>query len=712
MRTEAANCPGDSHLPSKHQTGYTPMHCAAFGGHDECLKIMLNWPDGDPNVVDPTDGRTPVHLAAWKGNGVCLRLLLRKGGNLRQLDSNENTPISLARDPYCLAIIVYHLYETEFKLNVEGSIELIWRSLCRENRSMVSAPIRELQDPRNAGRISQSSHEELKIYAFSSNAGFSRKPYKVLARGELAVEIFNQALREGKACISRMQLTVIGDVGVGKTSLVRSLSGEDFEEERKETHGIDTSMVERTELDESWHAADPNKSQVDEILADKVCQGIQRSPRHSLTRGGKSSREIPIDEIMRRLSLSSEASLGESEKKYAKISIWDFAGHSLYEAMHHVFLNRRSFYLTVLNLARLCDLDSASQVLEEAHFWLNSISVHAPHTTPVFLVGTHSGEVSEKDMATAEKTIYDKFVEKFGQQLVKSKENSFLFPVENTFGGKDPGAVALKKAIENEAARLRKMDEELPLLWLHFEEEILKCREEQEFPPCVRKPALKQMLEQITSRSIDDREFGSMLQFYHDSGVIILPEMCQKHNQIRIKARYKNEKKLHELFYILKTIMTDICQRQFRFLKFRFGPTCPNPRCPGSSSEGTVLPVDTSSDGSDNDDNDDAECGERESYVDSPTEEPVEPCCLALVAKELAYKWNWLGRSLSVPDTVIETIQAENQSEEERAYQVLTRWSRKMGSVGTVHALMKAIQEVGDVPPLEAFDRHLGDRHV
>ena len=48
--------------------------------------------------------------------------------------------------------------------------------------------------------------------------------------------------------MSRMQLTVIGDVGAGKTSLVRTLSGEDFIEERKETHGIDTSMVEKTEL--------------------------------------------------------------------------------------------------------------------------------------------------------------------------------------------------------------------------------------------------------------------------------------------------------------------------------------------------------------------------------------------------------------------------------------------------------------------------------
>ena len=109
MRTEAANCPGDSHRPSKPQTGYTPMHCAAFGGHDECLKIMLSWPDGDPNVVDPADGRTPVHLAAWKGHGVCLKLLLRKGGRLRERDFSGKTPISLARDPSCLSLIVYYL---------------------------------------------------------------------------------------------------------------------------------------------------------------------------------------------------------------------------------------------------------------------------------------------------------------------------------------------------------------------------------------------------------------------------------------------------------------------------------------------------------------------------------------------------------------------------------------------------------------------------
>ena len=70
---------------------------------------MLSWTDGEPNVVDPNDGRTPVHLAAWKGHGKCLKLLLSKGGDLSKPDLNGYTPISLARDPYCLSLIVYLL---------------------------------------------------------------------------------------------------------------------------------------------------------------------------------------------------------------------------------------------------------------------------------------------------------------------------------------------------------------------------------------------------------------------------------------------------------------------------------------------------------------------------------------------------------------------------------------------------------------------------
>ena len=405
------------------------------------------------------------------------------------------------------------------------------------------------------------------------------EPYEVLARGEVAVEIFNKALLEGKAQVTRMQLTVVGDIGAGKTSLVRNLSGEEFVEERNETHGIDTSMVEMTELDDSWHAADLNKSHVDEILSDKVCEGIKNTPGKgrgnrvlqlsssdpgpsspaercrssglmrlpsiegppsSAEDGGSNEknvvpvssarwlkrsssektppRDMPVDQITRKLS---EASLDDKERKYTKISIWDFAGHPLYQAMHHVFLNQRSFYVVVTNLVRLCTSESTDQVLREVQFWLNSVRVHTLSDNPIFLVGTHRDKVSEQDVSNAEKVLYAEFVENFGQQLVRSQEKSFLFAVDNTLGTEDDGSVFLKKAIEEEASRLM-LDEELPVLWLHFEEEILKCREKPECPACVPKAFLKGMIES-NFHVVDDTTFESMLRFYHDSGVIILP---------------------------------------------------------------------------------------------------------------------------------------------------------------------------------------------
>lgn len=77
----------------------------------------------------------------------------------------------------------------------------------------------------------------------------------------------------------------------------------------------------------------------------------------------------------------------------------------------------------------------------------------------------------------------------------------------------------------------------------------------------------------------------------------------------------------------------------------------------------------------------------------------------------MANNWRWLGRALLVPETTIQNINVENSSEDERSYQVLIHWSRTAYKA-TVHELMKAIQELRDVQILEAFDRHLGDRHV
>ena len=111
MRSQYANERGCSHRcgSNAEQIGFSPMHCAAFGGHKDCLTVMLNWDDGDPNVEDPSDGRTPVHVAAWKGNVECLRILLRRGGDPKLTDLEGGTALTLATVE-CKIVIQRHLF--------------------------------------------------------------------------------------------------------------------------------------------------------------------------------------------------------------------------------------------------------------------------------------------------------------------------------------------------------------------------------------------------------------------------------------------------------------------------------------------------------------------------------------------------------------------------------------------------------------------------
>ena len=73
-----------------------------------------------------------------------------------------------------------------------------------------------------------------------------------------------------------------------------------------------------------------------------------------------------------------------------------------------------------------------------------------------------------------------------------------------------------RKIPEEHASQCLPKVEESQVPWLHFEEVVLKCRESADFPPCVQKDKLKQMIDV-------DETFEIMLNFYHNRGLIILP---------------------------------------------------------------------------------------------------------------------------------------------------------------------------------------------
>ena len=73
-----------------------------------------------------------------------------------------------------------------------------------------------------------------------------------------------------------------------------------------------------------------------------------------------------------------------------------------------------------------------------------------------------------------------------------------------------------RKIPEEHASQCLPKVEESQVPWLHFEEVVLKCRESADFPPCVQKDKLKQIIDV-------DETFERMLNFYHNRGLIILP---------------------------------------------------------------------------------------------------------------------------------------------------------------------------------------------
>ena len=386
---------------------------------------------------------------------------------------------------------------------------------------------------------------------------------------------------DGKAPASRMKLIVLGEVGAGKTSLTRSLSGQAFEEAREETRGIETSsvseMMQNTELDGSWKLADPADSHVDQVIANLLSQyldlndlpdiykflrlgncmmaplaslpqssgehlsdEIVQSPAKEFdqypglsTPSGTQSRFLVTEEMVdvegspRKLpaSLIARTLLQKDNTGVSvKVNIWDFAGHQLYETMHHVFLNSRSLYLVVFSLLKFTESEEKS--LATIHYWLNSIAVHTSDSTPIFLVGTHKAKVDEKQVKYADRLLVKHFEDAFGSRLVRKSEDKCIFAVENSHCQDDEGVSCLITTIKKEASNLSFVSEELPVKWLHCEEEIFTRQQDPNCEKCLSIEEVRKLFEEKCHVQFTDEEFRLMLNFFHDSGLIILPGTC------------------------------------------------------------------------------------------------------------------------------------------------------------------------------------------
>ena len=81
------------HDPNKRDnSGYTALHYAARGGHNQILTILLSR-GADPNSQTPSGKTIPLHRAAYMGHQESVKILLINGSRPDWADSDGKSPL-------------------------------------------------------------------------------------------------------------------------------------------------------------------------------------------------------------------------------------------------------------------------------------------------------------------------------------------------------------------------------------------------------------------------------------------------------------------------------------------------------------------------------------------------------------------------------------------------------------------------------------------
>jgi internalin A len=138
------------------------------------------------------------------------------------------------------------------------------------------------QLPPEIGQLSN-----LQTLSLQGNSELLTPPPEVVTRGTKAILDFLQALQKEGVIRYEAKLLVVGEGGTGKTSLLKALRNETFDQGSSTTHGIDV---------DSLRLPHPYRSETDMLL-----------------------------------------------------NTWDFGGQQIYHATHQFFLTKRSLYMVVWN---------------------------------------------------------------------------------------------------------------------------------------------------------------------------------------------------------------------------------------------------------------------------------------------------------------------------------------------------------------------------
>ena len=204
-----------------------------------------------------------------------------------------------------------------------------------------------------------------------------------------------------------------------------------------------------------------------------------------------------------------------------KLQILDFAGDKEYYAYHHMFLKSQALYVIVFNIAKLVK-DSFKNVntdIKRLQFWLESVCSHVPPKTPIFLVGTHRGDLDKICMQIINghlrKHLWDSYCDEL---VVNNVDELIFFPVENSNGQNDAGVNSLRLKVMSVAEEREVPSHcDIPLSWLTIRDAIINQREKKNAKFCVT----LEEFETTFGNFMCTRWSEETLKYLHEKGLVI-----------------------------------------------------------------------------------------------------------------------------------------------------------------------------------------------
>ena len=439
-------------------------------------------------------------------------------------------------------------------------------------------------------------------------------PPEIRARGLSAVESYLKALAGGKTSLKRVPIMLIGQDRAGKTSLKKSLKGICFDPEEDSTVGIDVDpsyFKVTTDAFRTGAVAEQQDGErdisFDRHAAMKIVHDLRKENEIPLSKTSTEETKTPADDEWERATITDtiqpERHTGHSEtyeqmpkkdapeippfpslhnheartdftgilpeeiavetetllkgdvddnREHVFLTLWDFAGQSVYYDTHPIFLTEQAIYCLVYDLS-LNPHDLAKPVVKQGvykkfqesgnlktnldylDFWMWSVASLAggapecadttaakddllpQNLPPVILVCTHADTPYDttRDPTEIAHEILDSLKSKpYGIHL------SDVFVVDNTKSGTEsecPEVVSLREEVYDVAKGLPRISETIPIKWLKFDKALGALKEEEKH--FVSLETAKDIAESCDI--VDDVEFETVMNYLHDLRILI-----------------------------------------------------------------------------------------------------------------------------------------------------------------------------------------------